>query len=79
MYARRSKRPKHDEVPPSLYFLPLPLPKPPKHDNYAPMIISPPGAPAEAPPPPVYSEKIADDEKMIERANRAELEAGLRL
>lgn len=65
-------------MPPSLYFLPLPLPKPPKHDSYGPVILSPPKAPAEPPPPPVYTEKIGDGEKSIERVNRAELEAELR-
>jgi len=70
---RSCSRPKHDEVPPSLYFLPLPLPKPPKHDSYAPVLVSPPAAPAEAPPLPVYSEKAGEGEKSIERANREEL------
>ncbi len=78
MYAPSSKRPRHDQIPPSLYLLPLPLPKPPKHDNYAPVLVLPPNAPAEAPPPPLYTEKIGADERLIERANREELEAELR-
>lgn len=65
-FARRTLRTRHDTVPPSLYFLPSPLPLPPlKHDDYTLRgVVLPPSFSARErdtdelpPPPPVYSEK----------------------
>jgi hypothetical protein len=77
MDARSSKQPRHGEVPPSLFFLPLPLPEPPKNGDYASILraSAPTPAPAEARSPPLYTEKVRADEALIKRASMPEGQA----
>lgn len=56
-------------MPPTLYLLPQPLPKPPRHDDYRVRIVAPPPCP-EFSWPPTYSEKTADGERTIQRTER---------